>query len=103
MFLVLQGCMTVSYGRNLGFLISREIFHLLDFLCMETCVGYITYQVTIITKYPYIFSLVHFGSLGYSFYIRLGYFCNLSSEKAILMALLCLLYLLAHGIVLIKE
>ena len=32
-------------------------------------------------------SLVNFGLLGYSFYIRLGYFCNLLSENTVFVAI----------------
>ena len=59
---------------------------------------YDTYQVMIITQFPYIVSLVNFGLLRYSFYIRLGYFCNLFSENAVFVARLCLCSLLAHAI-----
>ena len=57
-----------------------------------------TYQVTIVTQFPYIVSLVNFGLLGNSFYIHQVYFCNLLSENATLMALLCSYYLLSHTI-----
>ena len=36
-FRVLKSCTTISYGKNLEFLKSHEIFHVLYFLRMETC------------------------------------------------------------------
>ena len=41
--------------------------------------------------------------MGYSCYIRLGYFCNLFSENAIFMALSCSFYLLVHIIAFIFD
>ena len=58
---------------------------------------YTTFQVMIVTQFPYIVSLVDYRLLGYSFYILLGYFCNLFSENAVPMVHLSYCYLLAHA------
>ena len=59
---------------------------------------YTKYHVMIITQFPYIVRLVNFGFLRSSFYIRLGYFCNLFSDNAIFMVISCLWYLLVYAI-----
>ena len=41
--------------------------------------------------------MVNFGLLGYSFYIRMGYFCKLFYDNAVFIALLCSCYLLAQA------
>ena len=37
LFRVFQSRAEISYGRNLELSISHEIFHILDFICMDTC------------------------------------------------------------------
>ena len=62
MFRVLQSRATISYGKNLEFSISHEIFHVLDFLRMETCsVLYHTYGYDRNPKY--IYYIVRFGKV----------------------------------------
>ena len=61
-FRVLQSRATISYGKNLEFSISHEIFHVLDFLRMETCsVLYHTYGYDRNPKY--IYYIVRFGKV----------------------------------------
>ena len=57
---VLKSHTTIYYGNNLEFLISHEIFHVLDFLRMETCtVLYYTHGYYCNPKYIY-FKIVNY-------------------------------------------